>query len=249
MTRNRTSFSPDIASLNRALSKMGFCSRTEAERLILAGKVSVNGQVKTNPSFRVNMKNDNFFIDGVIVETKKKEYWMFNKPRGYITTARDPEGRKTIYDLLPENLHGLNPVGRLDMASEGLLLLTNDTQWANAVIDPETHVNKIYHVQIDKPVDESDLEQMRKGIVSDDEFLKVKKVSLLRTGEKNCWLEISLDEGKSRHIRRIMKSLDIEVLRLIRVAIGTLKLGDLAKGEVRRLTGKETGELSRSGRR
>jgi 23S rRNA pseudouridine2605 synthase len=242
---NQGSFGPDVASITRALSKMGFCSRTEAERLVLAGKIRVNGEIAASPQLRVNMKHDRLSIDGETVKTQKKEYWVFNKPKGYITTARDPEGRKTVYDLLPDSLHKLNPVGRLDSASEGLLLLTNDTQWANSITDPETHMDKIYHVQINKPADDMMLEQMRKGILSGGETLKVKAVSLLRAGEKNCWLEICLDEGKSRQIRRIMESFDIEVLRLLRIAIGSLKLGTLAKGESRRLTEQELEDLNR----
>jgi 23S rRNA pseudouridine2605 synthase len=243
MNKNKASFGPDVASLSRALSKLGFCSRTEAERLIEAGKVSVNGRTASNSSLRVNMKRDRISVEGSEVKPETKEYWMFNKPRGFITTAKDPEGRKTIYDILPEELRKLNAVGRLDRASEGLLLLTNDTRWANAVIDPETHLNKTYHVQIGAAADDAVLKRMREGIVSGDETLRVKVVSVLRTGEKNCWLEITLDEGKSRHIRRIMEHLGFEVLRLVRVSIGPLQLGSLPKGEVRRLTDRERDEI------
>ena len=243
MKGKRVTFGPDTASLSRALSKLGFCSRTEAERLIEAGKVSVNGRTASNSSLRVNMKRDRISVEGSAVKPETKEYWMFNKPRGFITTAKDPEGRKTIYDILPEELRKLNAVGRLDRASEGLLLLTNDTRWANAVIDPETHLNKTYHVQIGAAADDAALERMREGIVSGDETLRVKAVSVLRTGEKNCWLEITLDEGKSRHIRRIMEHLGFEVLRLVRVSIGPLQLGSLPKGEVRRLTDGERDKI------
>jgi len=232
-----------MVSLNRALSKLGYCSRTEAEKLIIEGHVSVNGSVRNNPSLRVNMKHDSLSVDGKPVTARRKEYRMISKPRGCITTANDPEGRSTIYDLLPENLHHLNPVGRLDRASEGLLLLTNDTQWANSITDPKTHMDKIYHVQINRTADEPLLEIMRKGVESGGDILKAKEVSVLRTGEKNCWLEIKLDEGKNRHIRRIMEALEIEVLRLIRISIGPLVLGNLAKGENRCLTKEEIASL------
>jgi 23S rRNA pseudouridine2605 synthase len=239
MNKNRPIYGPDMVSLCRALSKMGYCSRTEAERLVSEGKVRVNGSLKTNPSVRVDMKRDVLTVEGVKVAAAGKEYWMFNKPRGCITTANDPEGRTTIYDLLPHALCGLNAVGRLDRASEGLLLLSNDTVWSNAIIDPKTHLDKIYHVQIEGEADDSLLECLRDGVLSDGDMLRMKNVSLLRSGDKNCWLEICLDEGKSRHIRRMMAVCEREVLRLVRVSIGPLSLGELAKGECRVLTADE----------
>lgn len=246
MNNNRPIFGPDMVSLCRALSKMGYCSRTEAERLVAAGKVRVNGSVKTNPSLRVDMKRDALTVDGVKVAAAGKEYWMFNKPRGCITTAKDPEGRKTIYDLLPPDLHGLNAVGRLDRASEGLLLLSNDTVWSNAIIDPKTHLDKVYHVQIEGDADDSLLECLREGILSDGDMLRMKDVNVLRSGDKNCWLEIRLDEGKSRHIRRMMAVCEREVLRLVRVSIGHLALGELAKGECRKLSADELKSIKES---
>ena len=239
MGRNTHTYGADTVSLCRALSKMGFCSRTEAERLVADGKVSVNGAVKTNPSARVDMKRDRIAVEGKTVTATEKKYLMFNKPRGCITTSSDPEGRKTIYDILPGSARALKAVGRLDQASEGLLLLTNDTAWANAITDPATHLDKTYHVQIDSLADGALLAAMKKGVDSDGDFLRAKDVSLLRAGEKNCWLEITLDEGKSRHIRRMMKELGCEVLRLVRVKIGSLGLGDLAKGECRELSKEE----------
>ena len=239
MGRNTHTYGADTVSLCRALSKMGFCSRTEAERLVSDGKVSVNGQVKSNPSVRVDMKRDRISVEGKTVAASEKKYVMFNKPRGCITTAHDPEGRKTIYDILPGSYRALKAVGRLDQASEGLLLLTNDTAWANAITDPATHLDKTYHVQIDSLADGALLETMKKGVKSDEDFLCAKDVSVLRSGEKNCWLEITLDEGKSRHIRRMMNELGCGVLRLVRVKIGPLMLGDLAKGACRALADGE----------
>lgn len=246
MGRNTRSYGADTASLCRALSKMGYCSRTEAERLVADGKVCVNGAVKTNPSVRVDMKRDRISVDGITVAASKKEYLIFNKPRGCITTAHDPEGRKTIYDILPPSHRALRAVGRLDQASEGLLLLTSDTAWADAVTDPETHLDKVYHVQIDSLADDAMFDEMKKGVQSYGDILKAKGVSVLRSGEKNCWLEITLDEGKSRHIRRMMKALHREVMRLVRVSIGPLSLGELAKGECRALTADELDLLKKA---
>jgi len=164
-----------------------------------------------------------------------------------VTTAADEKGRETVYSLLPENLPWLAPVGRLDKASEGLLLLTNDSEWAARVTAPETHLDKTYHVQINSIADEILLETLRNGIrASDGEFLRVKTVRMLRQGEHNSWLEIILDEGKNRHIRRMLEHLKIEVLRLVRVAIGPLVLGDLAKGAARILDEKEKQALDRA---
>jgi 23S rRNA pseudouridine2605 synthase len=159
-----------------------------------------------------------------------------NKPRGVVTTASDEKGRETVYSLLPQNLPWLAPVGRLDKASEGLLLLTNDSEWAARITAPETHLDKTYHVQINAVADETLLQQLRNGIrTSDDDFLCVKNVRVLRSAGRNSWIEIVLDEGKNRHIRRMLDALKIEALRVVRVAVGPLALGDLPKGATRAL--------------
>lgn len=227
-------------TLPRALSKLGFCSRTQAEDLIRAGNVSVNGRTVTDTEAWIDLDTAKLAVDGKTVAAQAPVYLMLNKPRGLVTTRHDPEGRPTVFDCLKghDNTH-LSPVGRLDKASEGLLLFTNDTQFANALLDPETHVPKTYHVQIDTLVDDAMLEAMTKGFEQDGDILKARRVKKLREGEKNSWLEIELDEGKNRHIRRMLEALDIATLRLIRVAIGNLVLGDLEKGIVRALTEAE----------
>jgi 23S rRNA pseudouridine2605 synthase len=169
---------------------------------------------------------------------------MLNKPRGIVTTASDERGRETIYSFLQKYKDGpLNwvaPVGRLDRASEGLLLITNDSEWAAKITAPETHVEKTYHVQIAELATPAMIEKLQHGFtVKDGEFLRVKSASVIRSGERNCWVEIVLDEGRNRHIRRMFETIGVAVLRLIRVAIGTLQLGDLAKGEVRALREQE----------
>jgi 23S rRNA pseudouridine2605 synthase len=230
--------------LARALSKLGFCSRSDAMELIRAGKVKLNGDVRRNAETPVRLGRDQIEIDGKGVRAAEKTYWMMNKPRGIVTTAADEKGRATIYSLLPRGVAWMGPVGRLDMASEGLLLLTNDTEWAARITAPESHVAKTYHVQIGAVADGSLLARLETGVVESGELLKARSVKLLRSGEKNSWIEVILDEGKNRQIRRMLDACGMEVLRLIRVAIGPVKLGDLEKGKAKELTREEVRALS-----
>jgi 23S rRNA pseudouridine2605 synthase len=170
-----------------------------------------------------------------------------NKPRGIVTTASDEKGRDTVYSLLTADIPWIAPVGRLDKASEGLLLLTNDSEWGARVTAPETHLDKTYHVQIGRIADRELLEALKNGVrTKDGDTLRLKAAALLRQGQRNSWVEIILEEGKNRHIRRMLETLGIEVLRLIRVAIGPLGLGELAKGAVRELTAEEKLTLDRA---
>lgn len=164
---------------------------------------------------------------------------MLNKPRGLVTTAADDKGRETIYSCLPPDLPWLAPVGRLDKASEGLLLLTNDSEWAARLLAPETHLEKTYHVQISGLAQPRLVPSLLRGVTTDAGFLRVRDASILRQGARNAWLEIVLDEGKNRHIRRMLEALRIEALRLVRIAIGPVALGDLPKGSYRELTTAE----------
>ena len=225
--------------LARALSKLGYCSRSQACVLIRAGRVTLNGAVRRDPESPVNLECDRILVDGQAVAAAKPVYLMLNKPRGLVTTAADEKGRRTVFDCLPAGLPWLAPVGRLDKASEGLLLLTNDSEWAARVTAPETHLDKTYHVQIGALADAAMLRALAQGVVVDNERLRVKRVGVVRQGQHNAWLEIVLDEGKNRHIRRLLAALGVEVLRLVRVAIGPLALGDLTKGSFRPLTAAE----------
>lgn len=187
---------------------------------------------------------DRIEVDGRPAVAKEKIYLVLNKERGVVTTAADEKGRATVYDSLPERWTGSHaqwvaPVGRLDKASEGLLLMTNDSEWAARITAPESHLDKIYHVQIASIAHERLLATLRSGVEDRGEFLTAKHAALLRAGEKNSWVELVLDEGKNRHIRRMFESLGIEVLRLIRVSIGPLAIGDLKRGEARPLTAQE----------
>src|SRR6266576_1407709 len=197
--------------LARALSKLGYCSRSRAIELRCAGRVQLNGAIRRDPETPVYVDRDRIEVDHRIVGEVAKVYLMLNKPRGVVTTASDERGRDTVYSCLSAGLPWVAPVGRLDKASEGLLLLTNDSERA---------VN--------------------------GEVLRAKQARMLRSGQKNTWLEIVLDEGKNRQIRRMLEVSDIEVLRLVRVAVGPLVLGKLAKGNCRRLSSEEKRSLDRA---
>ena len=230
--------------LARAISKLGYCSRSRAAEAIRAGRVRINGAVKKNVEAPVHLGKDRVEIDGHEVTKTENIYLMLNKPRGVLTTASDERSRETIYSFLEQYKDGLlnwvAPVGRLDKASEGLLLITNDSEWAARITAPETHVDKTYHVQIAEQATPDMMRELQQGFtVKDGEFLRVKRASVVRSGERHCWVEIVLDEGRNRHIRRMFETIGVEVLRLIRVAIGALKLGDLPKGEVRALSERE----------
>ena len=236
--------------LARAISKLGFCSRAQARKLIRDGKVRVNGGVQRDPETPVRLGKDRLEVDGHQLKAACKIYLVMNKPRGIVTSASDEKGRDTVYSLLGAELPWVAPVGRLDKASEGLLLLSNDSEWAARVTAPETHLDKTYHVHIGKLADNALIDALKSGVrTKEGDTLRVKDASLLRQGERNSWLEIILDEGKNRHIRRMLETLGIEVLRLIRVAIGPLALGDLAKGAVRQLTADDKVALDRAMRR
>jgi len=236
--------------LARALSKLGHCSRSQAAELIRAGRVRLNGDVRRDPETPVRLERDRIVVDGQTIDPRQKIYLMMNKPRGVVTTASDEKGRETVYSVLERAggpLPWVAPVGRLDKASEGLLLLTNDSEWGARIAAPETHLDKTYHVQIGPVADEEFVQLLVRGVkAKDGEVLRAKQASLLRAGQKNCWLELVLDEGKNRQIRRMMEAMGVEVLRLVRVAFGPLQLGDLAKGKYRALTSDEKRMLDRA---
>jgi 23S rRNA pseudouridine2605 synthase len=236
---------PGVVSLCRALSKLGYCSRSAAEELIKSGHVKVNGRVETNPATRINLGSARLEAHNVPIGVERKIYLMLNKPRGLVTTTSDEQGRNTVYSCVKDHgLPWLPPVGRLDKASEGLLLFTNDSAWASGLLDPAGHISRTYHVQIRPPVNDSLIEKLSRGIDADGEILTASRISVLRSGEKTSWLEIVLHEGKNRHIRRMLETCGVEVERLIRIAIGDLKLGNLRKGDFRFLDLNEIHRLT-----
>jgi len=236
-------------SVPRALSKLGFCSRTQGERLVEAGKVRVNGVAVRDLSQRIRPEHDVIEVDGVRVARVAHVYLMLNKPRGLVTTRDDPQGRSTIYECLEgASLPFVTPVGRLDRASEGLLLMTNDSRWSAQLLDPGSHVDKVYHVQVRGAALDAVMSRVAAGVTEQatGELLEVKSISLLRTGSRQgAWFEIVLDEGKNRQLRRIFAEVGVEVLRVVRVAVGPLVLGDLAKGAWRLLTAAEVATTRR----
>ena len=249
--RPRDHFMPDgkerRVGLARALSKLGYCSRAQATKLIRAGQVRLNGSNPHDPETPVRLGKDRIEVDGESIKTTKKAYLVLNKPRGAVTTASDEKGRETVYAHLPEGTPWVGAVGRLDKASEGLLLFTNDSEWGARVTAPETHLDKTYHVQVEGEVSAALLEALTNGIrTGEGEGLRAKSAEILRRGPKNTWLVVVLDEGKNRQIRRMLEALGAEVLRLIRISIGPLELGDLRKGGCRPLTSWEKKALDRA---
>ncbi|MGH8369861.1 MAG: pseudouridine synthase, partial [Gammaproteobacteria bacterium] len=219
----------------RVLSKRGLCSRSQAAEWVKAGRVRVNGRLVSDPEHPVYAGRDHIEVDGAGAQTSERVYLMLNKPRGVVTTARDERGRDTVYRCFDAaDLPWIAPVGRLDRASEGLLLFSNDPEWAARISGP-ARIAKVYHVQIDCIPDTAQIARLQTGVEDAGELLKAKSVQLLRQGTRNAWLEIILEEGRNRQIRRMLIASNIGVLRLIRIAIGPLALDDLGKGEWRYL--------------
>ena len=230
----------------RVLSKAGLCSRTQAAAWVREGRVAVNGRIVRDPEAPVRAGVDRVAVDGRELEARERVYLALNKPRGLVTTASDERGRDTVYRCLEgAGLPWLAPVGRLDQASEGLLLMSNDPAWAAAITDPDTGPDKTYRVQVDAIPDAALLARLLEGVVDDGERLAAKSATLLRSGTRNAWLEIVLDEGRNRQIRRLLAANGLGVLRLVRVSIGALALGELAKGAWRALTVAEVSGLAK----
>ena len=229
----------------RVISKLGLASRTQATRWVIEGRVRVNGRTVTNAEFPVRQGVDRLEIDGQVSASADRRVLMLNKPRGLVTTSKDEKDRETVYSCLSgADLPWLAPVGRLDRASEGLLLFTNDPVWAAKITDPQHRLTKTYHVQVDNLPDAALIAALERGVTVDGELLAVKSARCLRSGSRNAWLEILLEEGRNRQIRRLLAALDVSVLRLVRVAVGPLCLGELGKGQWRMLTLQEFDSLT-----
>ena len=222
------------------LSKAGAGSRTEARTWIGAGRVAVNGHVIQNPDHWVDLELDRVSLDGKPLRKAAAVYLLLHKPVGYLTTLRDPEGRPTIYDLLPDEDRYLFPVGRLDLDTSGLLILTNDTQFAERMTNPQYHVRKTYLVSASRNLADGELDRLRSGLELRDGPTRPAVVK--RRGEAQ--FEITITEGRNRQVRRMVEALDAEVVELTRIAIGSLQMGALASGAIRSLGPDEVRALN-----
>jgi 23S rRNA pseudouridine2605 synthase len=228
--------------LNKILAHAGVGSRRHCDDLIAAGRVSVDGRTVRDLGTRV-APGQRVSVDGEPIHTERSVYWLVNKPRGYLCTNHDPARRPLVLDLVPHVDQRVYTVGRLDEASEGLLLLTNDGDLAHQLMHPRFGVEKTYLVLVAGSPAKEDMEQLLKGVWLSDGHVKARRVKRLKGERGNTWLRITLSEGKNREIRRMLARLEHKVLRLRRVALGPVKLGELPVGKSRRLTAQEVAEL------
>ncbi len=233
MANHRNSKQKGRVSLERALSKLGICSRTEAREWIELGRVKVHGSVERDPVRQVNPDTAHIEVDGLKAIRDVERLILLHKPTGVLTTKRDPEGRPTIYNLLPPEFHSFHPVGRLDLHTSGLLLLTNLTRLSSFLTDPVQAVPRIYIVGVEGRVLEEELGKMEAGIEDQGEILKAQLATLLKASGKESLLRLELVEGKNREVRRLCAGLGHEVRSLKRVSFGPFELGELAPGSWR----------------
>ena len=237
-----------LKTLDRAFSKTGIASRTDARAWIAAGRVRVNGKVASNPDQWVDLEKDRITLDGKPLRAAEPAYILLYKPKGYLTTWRDPQGRPTIYHLAADAGTWLSPVGRLDLDTSGLLLLTNDTAFADRVTDPAHRIPKTYQVKAATVLSEEQIERLRRGVKLKDGPTRPAQVKRLRDGPKHTHLEITITEGRNRQVRRMLEAVESKVSKLVRTAIGPLRIGGLQIGKWRRLTPEEVAALGGSAR-
>jgi pseudouridine synthase len=238
-----------LKTLDRVLSKLGVCSRTESREWIEQGRLQVNGQTIRDPEQWVDLDRDRIALDGKPVRAEQKTYVVLNKPKGYLTSYTDPDGRKTIYDLLKALDQWVFPVGRLDLDTSGLLLMTNDSEFAEHITSPEHHVAKTYLVKSSLLLTDEQLRQLRDGIELNDGPTRPAQVRRVRDSEKYTFLEITITEGRNRQVRRMVEALGATVLKLVRVSIGSLRIGTLQIGQWRALMLDEVRMLIHAGAR
>jgi 23S rRNA pseudouridine2605 synthase len=228
-----------LKTLDRVLSKAGLGSRTEARRWIAEGRVRVNGKPVRNPDSWIDFERDRVALDGKPVRPGRKVYVLLYKPTGYITTYRDPQGRPTVYSLIQNLGAWVTPVGRLDLDTSGLLILTNDTQFAERLTNPDFKVPKTYLVKASTLLSGEQLDQLRNGVQLKDGVTRPALVTRLRDSQKYSYLEITITEGRNRQVRRMIEAVNSKVLKLVRTAIGGVRIGDLRIGRYRHLTRRE----------
>jgi 23S rRNA pseudouridine2605 synthase len=232
-----------LKTLERVLSKAGVGSRTDAARWVRAGRVKVNNRVVRDPDHWVDMERDRVRLDGRPLQARERLYLLLYKPAGYLTTYRDPQGRPTVYDLIADAGAFVSPVGRLDLDTSGLLLMTNDTQLAERVTNPDSHVPKTYLVKASTLLTDEQLQQLRDGIELSDGPTRPARVARVRDSAKYTHFEITLTEGRNRQVRRMVETLGATVLKLVRVKIGPISIGTLPIGKWRPLTPREVHAL------
>jgi 23S rRNA pseudouridine2605 synthase len=232
-----------LKTLERVLSKAGLGSRTEARSWIGAGRVRVNGKLVQTPDMWVDLLRDRVTLDGRPVRAGKKIYLLLYKPKGYITTYTDPLGRPTVYDLIRDTGVWLVPVGRLDLDSSGLLLMTNDTQFAERLTNPDYKVPKTYQVKCAGLLSNDQIEKLRRGVDLSDGPTRPAVVERLRDSGKYTHLRIVITEGRNRQVRRMVEAVGSKVLELVRAAIGPVFIGELRIGKWRHLTQAEVRAL------
>jgi pseudouridine synthase len=233
-----------LKTLERVISKAGLGSRTEARQWIAAGRVRVNGKTARDPDQWVDLERDKVTLDGSPVRKGDPTYLLLYKPKGYLTTYRDPQGRPTVYDLLPDKERFLIPVGRLDLDTSGLLIMTNDTAFAERVTNPDHKVPKTYLVKASRFLTDDELARLRDGIELKDGMTRPAKVDRTREAGGRTVFEITITEGRNRQVRRMVEALEAKVLKLVRTAIGPIRIGDLQMGKTRPLTPAEVRSLS-----
>ncbi|MBF0169800.1 MAG: pseudouridine synthase [Nitrospinae bacterium] len=240
---------PKLERLHKIIARAGAASLREAERLILEGEVSVNGRVVAEKGATADPQNDTIRVSGRIIPKQDEVipvYLMAYKPKGLVTTRSDDKGRRTVMELLPKKHQNLYPVGRLDTMSEGLLIFTNDGNFAQALLAPKNEVPRVYMVKVRNVPDERVLKKAVSGITVEGEKLKAAEVKIVEVRPTGCWLRVTLLEGKNRHIRRLFEPLGHPVVKLKRIAIGPLTLGNLEPGELRHLSGDQISGLKKA---
>jgi pseudouridine synthase len=232
-----------IKTLERVLSKGGLGSRTDARKWIGSGRVRVNGRLVRTPDHWVDLERDQVTLDGKPVGPPALIYLLLYKPKGYLTTRKDPQGRPTVYDLIPDVGKWLVPVGRLDLDTTGLLIMTNDTQLAEHLMNPDHLVSKTYLVKASRLLTDEELDRLRKGVLLSDGPTAPAQVERVRDSEKYSFIEITIRQGRNRQVRRMIEAIGATALKLVRTQIGSLRIGDLPIGKYRALTSGEVGEL------